>query len=123
MSDVSRKVVPDKGSLNRERLATKALKFPSCTRKFCFFHLNWNVESEECITERHDDRYGGGVPPKLKTNTGRKKNGYLKNNPVFDWQPVKCREQWSNMLMLCSREKQRLLRGFELFATCTSDHS
>ena len=27
------------------------------------------------------------------------KRGYLKNNPVFDWQPVKCLEQWSNMLM------------------------
>ena len=36
VSDVSRKVVPDKGSLNRERPVTKALKFPSCTRK-CFF--------------------------------------------------------------------------------------
>ena len=42
VSDVSEKVVPDKGSLNRERPATKALKFPSCTRKssifvcFCF---------------------------------------------------------------------------------------
>ena len=34
MSDVSRKVVPDKGSLNRERPVTKALKFPSCTRVF-----------------------------------------------------------------------------------------
>ena len=26
-------------------------------------------------------------------------SGYLKNNPIFDWQPVKCLEQWSNMLM------------------------
>ena len=34
MLDVSRKVVPDKGSLNRERPVTKALKFPSCTRVF-----------------------------------------------------------------------------------------
>ena len=30
MLDVSRKVVPDKGRLNRE-LETKALKFPFCT--------------------------------------------------------------------------------------------
>ena len=28
MSDLSRKAVPDKGSLNRERPVTKALKFP-----------------------------------------------------------------------------------------------
>ena len=27
------------------------------------------------------------------------KSGYFKSNPVFDWQPVKCLEQWSNMLM------------------------
>ena len=48
MSDVSRKVVSDKGSLNRERPVTKALKFPSCTRKI--FHLNWNgVCEKECI--------------------------------------------------------------------------
>ena len=33
MLDVSRKVVPDKGRLNREQLVTKALKFPSCTKK------------------------------------------------------------------------------------------
>ena len=34
-----------------------------------------------------------------KTKNTENKNGYLKNNPVFDWQPVKCREKWSNMLM------------------------
>ena len=59
MSDVSRKVVPDKGSLNRERPVTKALKFSSCTRRSCFpfsssssssSHLNGNrVCEEECI--------------------------------------------------------------------------
>ena len=27
------------------------------------------------------------------------KSGYLKNNSVFDWQPVKCLEQWSNIVM------------------------
>lgn len=34
MSGLNRQVVPDKGSLNSERLLTKALKCPSCTRKF-----------------------------------------------------------------------------------------
>ena len=64
MSDVSWKVLPDKGSLNRKRLGTKALKFPSCTRKI-FFHLNWNRECDEVYPERHDDRYGGRVPSKM----------------------------------------------------------
>ena len=46
-------------------------------------------------TERLCDRYGGMVASEEK----KKKNSYLKNNPVFDWQPVKFLEQWSNMLM------------------------
>ena len=29
----------------------------------------------------------------------QRNSGYLKSNPVFHWQPVKCLEQWSNMLM------------------------
>ena len=33
MSDMGRKVVPDKGRLNRERLVTEAPEFPSCTGK------------------------------------------------------------------------------------------
>ena len=37
MSDVGRKVVPDKGRLNRERPVTKAIEFPSCTEKSFFF--------------------------------------------------------------------------------------
>ena len=38
MSDVGRKVVPDKGRQNRERPVTKTLEFPSRTGKvFCFF--------------------------------------------------------------------------------------
>ena len=53
---VSRKVVLDKGSLNRERPVTKALKFPSCTRKR-------NRHGREGVsTERTDDRYGGRIP-------------------------------------------------------------
>jgi len=65
-------------------------------------------------TERTDDRYGGRIPSnnnnkeqtKQKTNKNKtnknkteNKSGNLKNNPVFDWQPLKCLEQWSNMLM------------------------
>ena len=54
MSDVSRKVVPDKGSLNRERPVTKVIQFPSCSRK-----LNWNgVFETECIQR---DRMTGMV--------------------------------------------------------------
>ena len=45
-SDMNRKVVPDKGSLHRERPITKALKFPSRTRKNVF-HLNWNGGCEK----------------------------------------------------------------------------
>ena len=59
MSDVSRKVVPDKRSLNRERPVTKAPKFSSCTSVFCFVlffsrfffspYEPWNRVCEECI--------------------------------------------------------------------------
>ena len=37
MSDVGRKVVSDKGRLNRERQVTKASEFPSCAGKSFFF--------------------------------------------------------------------------------------
>ena len=58
MSDVGRKVVPDKGRLNRERPVTKALEFPSCTG-MRFFHQNWNGEyGMECV---HRDRMIGKV--------------------------------------------------------------
>ena len=64
---MSRKVVPDKGSLNREGPVTKAFHFPPCTR--ILFHLNWNGECEKECIERHDDRYGGRAPSKKgKTN-------------------------------------------------------
>ena len=47
------------------------------------------------------------------------KGGYIENYPFFDWQPVKCFEQWSNVFMsACPCGKQLLLRGFELFAAC-----
>ena len=112
---MSRKVVLDKGSLNRERPVTKALKFPSCTRKSCCFspHLNWNGLCEkECIQREaitgmvagyHKTTTKTTNKEQNKTQTNKIKNGkqsgYLKNKPVFDWQPVKCLRLWSNMLM------------------------
>ena len=67
MSDVSWKVLPDKGSLNRKRLGTKALKFPSCTRKI-FFHLNWNEACEkECIQRETMTGMVAGYHKKRKT--------------------------------------------------------
>ena len=48
-------------------------------------------------TDRHDDRYGGRVP--LNNNKMNNKNCFLIINPVFGWQPVKCLEQWSKMLV------------------------
>ena len=39
MSDVGRKVVPDKGRLNTVRPVTKALEFPLCTEKRGVFLL------------------------------------------------------------------------------------
>ena len=37
MSDVGRKIVPDKGRLNRKRPVTKALECPFCTGKSLVF--------------------------------------------------------------------------------------
>ena len=80
------------GSLNRERPVTKPLSFHLAQERVFSSELEWRVQG--VYTERHNDRYGGMVASE-KTN----KNSYLKNNPVFDWQPVKFLEQWSNMLM------------------------
>ena len=55
------------------------------------------------------------------TKETENKDGYLKNNPAFDWQPVKCLEQWSNMLT--SALAKNNFHCMELFAACTSDHS
>ena len=53
MSDVGRKVVPDKGRPNRKRPVTKAFEFSSCTGKsFFVFHQNWNGEYEMQCVER-----------------------------------------------------------------------
>ena len=51
MSDVWRKIVPDKGCLNRERPVTKALEFPFCTGKSFFIGIGtesarWSVHRE-----------------------------------------------------------------------------
>ena len=70
MSDVGRKIVPDKGRLNRARQVTKALEFPFCTGKF-FLIFFFKSELERGIrdgvhTERQDDRYGGRVLSKKR---------------------------------------------------------
>ena len=73
---VSRKVVLDKGSLNRERPVTKALKFPSCTRKEVF-HLNWNGLCEkECIQREPMTGMVAGYHLKEKRKKKGKKSGY-----------------------------------------------
>ena len=61
MSDVGRKVVPDKGRLNRERPVTKAL---SQERVFSS-ELERRVR-DGVYTERQDDRYGGRVTSKKR---------------------------------------------------------
>ena len=84
MSDVGRKTVPDKGRLNRERPVTKALEFPFCTGKSCFFHRNWNGEYEmECTETGRQIRWQGTI----KETKG--KGGYLEKCHFFGWEPVK----------------------------------
>ena len=62
MSDVGKTVVPDKGRLNRKRPVTKALEFPSCTRKiFSPSEMERRVR-DGVYTEKQDDKYGGRVP-------------------------------------------------------------
>ena len=69
LSDVNRNVVPDKGSLNRERPVTKALQFPPCT--ICF-HLKWNgVCEKECLQRDTMTRMvSGTIKTKQITTTG-----------------------------------------------------
>ena len=99
MSDVNKKVVPDKRSLSRERPVTKALQFPSCT--VCF-HLKWNgVCEKECLQRDTMTRMVAGTTKTTKITTGEelKKKHTPKNNngktkvatynPVFNWKPVK----------------------------------
>ena len=88
MSDVSRKVVPDKGSPNRERPVTKALSFHLAQEGVCSpppppSELERRVR-EGVYTERRDDRYGGWVPSnKRKTKGAVLKIGFLCN--VLQW--------------------------------------
>ena len=65
---------------------------------------------EGVYTKRHYDRYGGRVASKTKNKKTQKENksGYLKNNPVFDWQPLKCLERWSKMLMSALQKNNKL---------------
>ena len=62
MSDVSRKVVPDKWSLNRERPVTKPLSFHLAQKRVVSSELERSLRG--VYIERHDDRYGGRVPSK-----------------------------------------------------------
>ena len=55
MLDLRKKIVPDKGSRNRQRPVTKALKFLS-RKKIKDFQLGRRVQDGE-YTERQDDRY------------------------------------------------------------------
>ena len=68
LTDVSRKVVPDKRSLNRECLVTSALSFRlALVREFvCFvFLVSTGPESSRSV-QRPDDGYGGRVPSKKR---------------------------------------------------------
>ena len=86
MSDVSRKVVPDKRSLNRERPVTKPLTVHLAQERVFFsLHLNWNGECEkECIQR---DMVTGMVAGYHQRNGQQK---WLENYPFFYWQPMKC---------------------------------
>ena len=76
MSDVGRKIVPDKGRLNRERPVTKAIEFPFCIGKIFSSELERRVR-DGLYTERQDDiYYGGGVPSKKR----KAKVAVLKNS-------------------------------------------
>ena len=66
MLDAGRKTVPDKGRLNRERPVTKALEFPFCTGKRFFSSELKRRVRDGVLTERQDDRYGGGIPSKKR---------------------------------------------------------
>ena len=74
MLDVSRKVVPDKGRLNREQLVTKALKFPSCTRKSLFLFLS----SSELERRERLGMYAGRHDGKVLSVTRKTKVAILK---------------------------------------------
>ena len=80
---VSRKVVPDKGSLNREWPVNKVLKFPPCTKKRFFTWTGMECARQSAYRKTRWQVWWQG------TIKNKQKSRYLKNNPVFDWQPVK----------------------------------
>ena len=70
MSDVSRKIVPDKGSLNKDRQVTKPL-VSVLHKKEGFFPQNWNgVCEKECIQR---DMITGMILANLSIFKARKK--------------------------------------------------
>ena len=81
MSEVGKKVVPDKGCLNRERPVAKAPEFPSCTGKS--FFIRTGTESMRWITQR--GRMTGTVAGYHQRNG---KQRWLKACPFFKWEPM-----------------------------------
>ena len=69
--------------------------------------------------ERRDTMTGMVASTKETEN----KDGYLKNNPVFDWQPVKCLEQWSNILISALAKNNVRCVVLPLQPVHLSDHS
>ena len=69
VSDVGKKVVPDKWSPIREGPMPKAFRFPSCAGKSYIFVFLFSIRQERRVrngvyTERQDDRNSGRVPSK-----------------------------------------------------------
>ena len=94
MWDVSRKGVPDKGSLDRERAVSIARSLQLAQESL--FHLSWNGECQrKCIQRDTVTGMVVRIPSKKRKNKG----DYLENDPFIDWQPVKCIKQWSNVLL------------------------
>ena len=59
-----------------------------------------NKQKQTKQTTTNNKKYPPPPKKKKKKKRRRRRRGsVLKYNPVFDWQPVKSPEQWSNMLM------------------------
>ena len=89
-----------RGNLNRERSVTKALKFPSCTRRI-LFHLTRTESARLRNVYRWQVWWQGTI------KETENKCDYLENNPFFDWQPVKCLEQRYDVFMSALANKGR----------------
>ena len=133
---VSRKVVLDKGSLNRERPVTKALKFPSCTRKSFFpiwTGINWERRSvyrenrwqvwwHDTIKEEEQQQQ-----TKQKQTKRKKKKKWKTKVAILKIILSLTGSQWSALSndLTCScllLQKQPSPHGCARFADCTSDH-